>query len=121
MIPPIYDICKASSDVTTLLGDNPLRLYSFGLAEKGVERPYATWQTISGSPENYLGNLPDADSWVVQVDIWALNANQTLDIARAMRDALEADAYITGWGNQTFEPATMLYRYNFTVDFIVNR
>jgi hypothetical protein len=121
MIPPIFDLCLASPAVIALLGSNPLRLFSFGLAEDGVAKPYATWQTISGSPENYLGDLPDADSWVVQVDIWALNANQTLDIARAMRDALEPDAYITGWGNQSFEPETMLYRYNFTVDFIVNR
>lgn len=121
MIPPIFTICAAVPAVTNLIGLSPVRLYPFGLAPQGVLKPYVTWQTISGSPENYLGNLPDADSWTVQVDVWADTAAKVLDVARALRDALEPNAYITGWGNQSQERDTMLYRYPFTVDFIVTR
>jgi hypothetical protein len=121
MIPPIFSICAASPAVTTLIGSNPIRLFPFGLAPQDVVKPYVTWQTIAGSPENYLGSLPDADSWSVQVDVWSLDAATVLQIAQALRDAFEPVAYITGWGNQSREPETKLYRYNFTVDFIVNR
>jgi len=65
MFPPVFSTAVAASAVTALLGTNPTRLYLFGEAPQGVAKPYAVWQTVAGSPENYLGTLPDIDHWVV--------------------------------------------------------
>lgn len=124
MLPPIYNICRTNSEVTALLGTDPLRVYSFGLAPQGVHRPYVVWQTINGSPENYLGSVPDTDSYSVQIDIYSDRAagdTGVTNIARALRDAFEPHGYITAWGNTSREPATLFYRYTFTVDLIQER
>lgn len=70
MYPPIYKVCSSNPAVTAILGASPLRMYQFGLAPQLVVKPYATWQTISGSPENYLWGRPDADGFTIQVDIF---------------------------------------------------
>lgn len=121
MIAPIFQICSASVEVTNLIGTNPVRLFPFGEAPQGVEKPYVVWQNISGSPENYLSNLPDGDGYSVQVDVYGFEGADVIDVATALRDALEPTAYITGWGNTGRDFETDLYRYNFTVDFLVNR
>lgn len=121
MIPPIFSICAASPAVTALIGTDPVRLFPFGLAPPSVVKPYVTWQKITGSPENYLGSRPDADSWSLQVDVWTLEGNEVEPIVDALADALEPVSYITSWGSTRRESDTLLYNYNFTVDFIVNR
>ena len=65
MYPPVFATAVASPAVTALLGTNPTRLYLFGEAPQNVIKPYAVWQTVAGSPENYLGTLPDIDHWSV--------------------------------------------------------
>lgn len=121
MLPPIFVICSASAAVKALLGADPLRLYPFGEAPQGVQKPYAVWQTVGGSPENYLAGVPDADSYTVQVDVYSdqpVGPGSVTGVAAAIRDALEQRAYITGWGNTSRDPETKNYRYSFTVDFI---
>jgi hypothetical protein len=121
MIAPIFEICSASLAVTALIGTNPVRLFPFGLAPQEVQTPYVLWQNVGGSPENYLGSLPDADGYSIQIDVYGVNASDVTNVALAIRDAVEPGAYITGWGNTNRDFATGLYRYNFTVDFLVNR
>lgn len=121
MIAPIFTICSASIEVTNLLGTDPVRLYPFGEAPQNVATPYAVWQNIGGSPENYLGQLPDADSYSVQLDVYGVQAEDVLAVAQALVNALEPVGYVTGWGNTSRDIETDLYRYNFTVDLIVNR
>jgi hypothetical protein len=121
MIAPIFQICSSSPAVTALLGSNPVRLFPFGEAPQGVERPYANYQQVGGSPENYLGTLPDSDGYSVQIDVYGESVDSVLAVSRAIRDACEPVAYITAWGNQSRDFETDLYRYNFTVDFLVNR
>jgi hypothetical protein len=98
-----------------------VRLFPFGLAPQEVQAPYVVWQNIGGAPENYLGSLPDADAYSVQVDVYGVTESDVSNVALAIRDAVEPDAYITGWGNTNRDYTTGLYRYNFSVDFIVNR
>lgn len=121
MFAPIFEICSASPAVTNLIGTDPVRLFPFGLASQQVLAPYVLWQNIGGSPENYLGSLPDSDGYSIQVDVYGVDATDAIDVARAIRDAVEPNAYITGWGNTNRDYDTGLYRYNFTVDFLVNR
>jgi hypothetical protein len=121
MNPPIFALASASADVTALLGLNPVRLYLFGEAEESTPKPYAVWQTVFGSPVNYLAGVPDDDSWGVQIDAYALTAEETRQVAMALRDAIEPYAYVVGWNGEFRERDTRLYRYSFTVEFITER
>lgn len=121
MIAPIFPVCAASPLVRGLLGGDTLRLYPFGLQDDNVIYPYAVWQNISGSPENYLAQRPDADAFTLQVDAYADTADEVINVAAALRDAIEPHAYITRWGGQEIDPETRRYRYSFDVDWIVPR
>lgn len=121
MIPPIFPILSASAPVVALLGSSPLRVYPFGEASQTVLKPYAVWQNISGSPENYLGDLPDADSYTVQIDVYSDDLSGVINSARAIRNALEPVAYVTSLGNTSRDTETRDYHYSLSVDFIVNR
>lgn len=121
MIAPVFSVCAASPAVTALLGTDPLRLYPFGLQDDAVVYPYVVWQNISGSPENYLAQRPDVDSFTLQVDAYANTVDEVLAVAAALRDAIEPHAHITCWGDQTRDSDTRRYRYSFDVDWIVPR
>lgn len=121
MIAPIFKVCAASQAVTALIGESPVRLYPFGLQDDNVVYPYVVWQNISGSPENYLDKRPDADSYMLQVDVYADTVASAASVATALRDAIEPHAYITRWGSQSRDPETKRYRYSFDVDWIVLR
>jgi len=121
MYPPIFEVSAASPAVTALLGASPLRLWPFGEPPQNTPLPYAVWQTVSGQPENYLGQRPDADSWSLQVDVYADTATSARNVAKALRDAIEPTAYITRWGGDGRDSETNHYRYSFDVDFIVQR
>jgi len=118
---PIFKVCAASQAVTALIGVNPVRLYPFGLQDDDVVYPYAVWQNISGSPENYLDRRPDADSYTLQLDIYADSITSATGVAEALRDAIEPHAYITRWGTQSRDATTKRYRYSFDVEWIVLR
>ena len=121
MIAPIFSVCASSLAVTALIGADPVRLYPFGLQDDAVVYPYVVWQNVTGSPENYLAQRPDADSFTLQVDAYADTADQVIAVAAALRDAIEPYAYITRWGGQERDPETKRYRYSFDVDWIVKR
>jgi hypothetical protein len=121
MIPPIFATCMESSEVIDLLGSSPMRVYQFGRAPQNVVRPYAVWQVVGGTPENYLGNVPDIDRFATQIDVYATTASDARDVARAMRDAIEPVAHIVGWRGEDREPETQLYRVSFDVDWFVHR
>lgn len=121
MYPPVFTLATASAAVTSLLGSNPTRLYPFGEAPQGVTKPYAVWQLVGGVPENYLGNLPDADNYSVQVDAYAPTATEARNVAEALRDVYEPNGYITNWNGERRDPDTNNYRVSFDVDFIVHR
>lgn len=104
-----------------MLGSSPTRLYPFGEAPQGVTKPYAVWQTVTGSPENYLGQVPDLDSWSIQVDVYADTATASRGAAEALRDAIEPVAHITFWNGEGRDPKTNNYRYTFTVDWFKSR
>lgn len=121
MIPPVFPILSTDTALRALLGTNPVRVFPFGEAPQDVAKPYAVWQNISGSPENYLGDLPDADSYTVQIDVYAADSVSVINSARAIRNALEPVAYVTSLGNTSRDNETRDYHYSLSVDFIVNR
>lgn len=121
MYPPIFSVCSADATVKAQLGSNPVRLYPFGEAPQGTTKPYAVWQTIGGSPENYLGTLPDVDSYALQVDVYAPTATAARTAAMALRDAIEPVAHITRWSGEGRDDGTKNYRFSFDVDWWLNR
>ncbi|EOC5483499.1 DUF3168 domain-containing protein [Pseudomonas aeruginosa] len=120
MFPPIYEKCSSNAVVKIVLG-NPVRLYPFGQAPQITTVPYAVWQTVTGLPENFLGNVPDLDTFTIQIDIYADSASQVRDVARALRDAIEPLAYVTAWRGESIDPDTKRYRYSLDVDWKVQR
>jgi len=120
MFPPIYEVCAADSGVQAALG-TPVRLYPFGEAPQGVALPYAVWQTLGGSPENFLKQRPDIDQFTLQVDVYATSATAARDVARALRNTIEPVAYITRWNGEDRDQETKNYRVSFDVDWWVQR
>ncbi|MCP1646995.1 tail completion protein gp17 [Pseudomonas nitroreducens] len=121
MYAPIFKVCSQDSGVVALLGAKPTRLYLFAEAPDKPPRPYATWQTYGGAPENYLAHRPDIDSFSMQVDVYAETAAQARAVATAIRNAIELRATITRWGGDDRDEPTGLYRISFDVDWWVNR
>lgn len=121
MLPPIFQIIKVNAAVTALLGTNPVRFFPFGEAPQDVARPYAVWQQVGGLPLNVLGQRPDMDGSIVQVDVYAGTAAQALQIVQALRDALEMHCHITRWAGTERDPVTNDYRCGFDTEWFVGR
>lgn len=121
MYPPIFAVCAASADVQQKLGTNPTRLFLFGQAPENVAKPYAVWQTITGSPYNQLSTLPDTDRYTLQVDVYGVTVGSVRDAAEALRDAIQGVAHIVGWRGESRDKETQNYRYSFDVDWHVQR
>ena len=121
--PPLFALANASAAVKALVktGTGPLRFYLFGEADQATARPYAVWQTVGGSPENYINQLPNCDDWSTQVDVYALSPSSARDIAKALMDAFEPHAYVTSYNGEYKEFETKLYRFSITVDWITHR
>lgn len=118
---PIFAVCAADPGVTAVLGALPTRLYPFGEAPEGVAKPYAVWQLITGSPENYLSGRPDIDGYTLQVDVYAATASSARDVTGAIVHAIELKAHVVRWGGETKDTATKLYRSSFDIDWLVPR
>lgn len=121
MYPPIYKVIAASATVKALIGSSPVRCYPFGNAPQNVALPYVVWQIITGQPENYIGDTPDLDKYVTQVDVYGLTESSSRAVAKALRDAIEPVAYITAWRGESTDPETLHKRYSFDVDWHVIR
>lgn len=119
--PPLFAICAADSTVQSLLGSSPCRVHMFGQVVGTTTKPYCVWQVIGGNPENFLAGVPDADSWSVQVDVYATTASDAREAATALRDAIEPHAYVTSWRGEERDSTTKAYRCSFDVDFITER
>jgi hypothetical protein len=113
MFPPVFATAAASPAVQAVFGSNPTRVYPFGEAPQGVTAPYATFQTVSGSPENYLAQRPDSDEFRVQLDVYAATPTAARNAAKALRDALEPLGYVVSWNGEFRDADTNLYRYSF--------
>lgn len=125
MYPPIFEAVNVPA-VRALLktGNGPLRFYLFGMAPQGVDYPYAVWRQVGGSPENYLADRPDIDSFTTQVDVYANPAQgpaRARAVAVALRDAIEGHAHITFWRGDSRDFETMNYVFTFEADWLTPR
>lgn len=125
--PPIFAVVNVPA-VQALLktGTGPLRFYLFGQAPQNVAKPYSVWRQVYGSPENFIGDRPDTDAYTTQIDIYVAAtdpapATKARQIAEAMRDAIEGDAYITAWIGDSQDPITANYVFTFQCDWLTPR
>jgi hypothetical protein len=110
--PVLFTNVAASAACRALLGTPPkMRFYAFGEAPQGVALPYAVWQMITGTPANYLGQLPDLDRSRVQIDVYGAMQSMTLDAAVTIRDALEPHGYLVNFADRGRDPTTRNYGY----------
>lgn len=121
MFPPIFQVAAADPGVTALLGTAPVRLWPFGEAPEGTALPYAVWQLVAGSPENYLAGRPDMDGFSLQIDVYAATGSSARAVGKALRDAIELNAYIVRWGGESRDNETNRYRLSFDVDWLTPR
>jgi hypothetical protein len=121
MYPPVFNIISSDVSVTALLGTNPVRMFSFGSAPDRVVLPYAVWHIVSGEPENYLGETPDMDSYLVQIDVYGSTPGEARVVAQAVSSALESTAYVMAWRGERRDTDSGNYRYSFDANFYVNR
>lgn len=125
MTPPILAAVNVPSVQTYLKsGTGPLRFYMFGQAPQNVTLPYAVWQIAGGSPENYISNAPDIDSYTIQIDVYASPAQgsqRVRDVAEAIRDAIEDECHITSWRGESRDTDTQNFRFSFDSDWFVSR
>jgi len=121
MYPPLFSTLFASTSVKAIFGSAPLRVYPFGDApakgSAGYALPYAVFQTVGGSPENYLNQAPDLDNWRPQMDVYAASLTLARNAAEAVRDALEPVAYIVSWNGEFRDSETQLFRISFDLSF----
>lgn len=121
MYPPVFQLATRSEEVKDALGAAPTRLYLFGLAPENVAYPYAVWQVVGGSPENYLTNLPEIDNFLIQIDVYGTSAESVRAGAKALRDALENHAHVVSWRGESRDPETRAYRSSFDMSFWTDR
>lgn len=123
MIANFFQICFVSAPLKVLLGDSPMRVYGFGMAPQDVARPYVVWQPITGAPENNLSEPADSDSYSLQVDVYADTEAQAVQVAQALRDAVEesGNAYVGTWNGLLRDTETQLSRFGMGVELIVLR
>src|SRR5690554_2036536 len=100
MYPPIFEICASYAPLADLItGEGVVRFFPFGQAtvQGGgpAPLPYVVWQQVGGSPSNYLGDRPDIDSFVSQIDVYAATAESAREVAIQVRNAIEGDCYVT--------------------------
>jgi hypothetical protein len=120
MLPPIYTLLQASSDVRSLLRARP-RLYRHCEAPQDETRPYAVWLIVSGIPENTLSESPAVDRDTVQLDIYTKGDAECETVAKAVRDQMETVTYMTAWRNPPRETETRLYRISMDFDYWLPR
>lgn len=121
MIPPVFDILKASTAVKALVGNNPVRVFPFGSAPQNVTRPYATYSVFNGQPENYLDQVPDIDNMGTQIDVWADSVSSCEAVSVAIRNALEPSAHMTSFSGNDRDPETRLFHCRMDFDFFEGR
>ena len=122
---PIFATLKAAPAVTALVGSNPVRVFPMGEAPQkgttGYAVPFVVFQQITGSPENYIGDVPDSDDSVTQISVYADTVSTARAVCVAIRDAVQTKAYVDSIREMGRETDTNLCRVDLDVSWITAR
>ena len=103
--------------ITAVFGAAHIRIYPHGEAPATVAKPYAVYQMISGTPENYLATRSDMDAYRLQFDVYATTGTAATNGASVIRVALEGSGYVLGLNGVSRDADTNLIRYSFDMEF----
>jgi hypothetical protein len=120
MFPPVFQTLVNDSELSGLFEGRP-RVYRHGNAPQGAQRPYITWSATSIAPENTLSETPGIDRATVQVDVWCEQDALTVDIAKAVRDAIEPYAHLISQPFDGWDLESKTYRMTLQFDWFVPR
>jgi len=118
MLPQVYQALFNNGTVNAIVSN---RIYRHGNAPQGVGKPYIVWSLISGVPENTLSETPNIDRLPIQVDCYHQTDVGIVDLAKAVRDAIEPLAHMTNIPINLRETDTKLYRITLEFDWWLNR
>lgn len=118
MLPPVYATLRANATVVATVGS---RIGRHGRVAQDTDKPYITWQVVTGLPHDQLSGTPTSDFTTVQIDCFHLLDGGVEDLAEAVRDALDAVLISNRIVINMREPDTKLYRIGFEADFITQR
>lgn len=121
MLAPVFRTIGTSA-VKAIVGD---RIYGSGNAPQNTERAYITWFTVVGQPYDQISGAPDGDNDAVQIDCWTGPADDQervcIDLATAVRDALDAAGISNRLVLHQREADTKLFHIGLQADFIHSR
>jgi len=118
MLPPVYQTLRASPEVVAFVGD---RIGPHGKVGQDETRPYITWQVVSDDPHVNLSDPPPSDFTTVQIDCYHADSKLVVDLAKAVRDALDAEMIVNRLVVDVQDFNTQLYRIGRDADFITQR
>lgn len=113
MLPSIFPKIIACTDTKAALTgtDDITRFFEFADADHNSQLPYATWQLLSGTPDEYLTCVPDGDDYSFQVDVWAKTGASVTATAKLIRDCLQEYYVCDFMGGTEKDFETGYYRY----------
>lgn len=121
MKPSVFEWLTSDAAVTALVGaGDAAQIFDAGYAPEGVSR-YVVWQVITGDPELYLDAPSDMDRVRVQFDCFADNAPDSLELAEAVRTALESHGHCVSLNGDARDEATRRYFTSFDFEFHIGR
>jgi hypothetical protein len=103
---PIY-LWLNVAPVNAIAGD---RLYPFGDAGDSPTYPYVTWFFPSSAAQNYLSEAPTMDNDLAQIDCWASNGQDALDLADAVQAEMDKHGHQRVKIIHRRDPETKSYR-----------
>ncbi|EMB7125462.1 DUF3168 domain-containing protein [Acinetobacter baumannii] len=116
---PIFRILNANSKIKALLGED-LKVYE-DVAPSGIEPPYAVWQIITASSENYLDSQAKLDHVMYQVIVYDTDVIRATAIRAAIRSVLGDHSYILNSMINGKETQTKLFSRGFDANWFVKR
>ncbi len=118
MFPPVYKTLRSNATVVSLVGD---RIGRHGEVAQTEVRPYIVWHIVIGQPYDNLSSAPCSDFTTVQIDCYHQTDAGVVQLANAVRAALDADLIVNRVRLNVRDPETRLYRVGLDADFITDR
>ena len=111
MVPLILAVMQGSPAVRAQLG-NPVRFVR-GIAKVDTVHPYATWDTVGGSPLEQMSDTPPADGWRIRITVWGETLTQANNAAMAIRDEIERRGSIESFNPDPDDDGTGTFGISF--------
>lgn len=97
------------------------RIGRHGEVSQTEQRPYITWQIVTGQPYDNLSSAPGGDLTTVQLDCYHSTDAGAEQLAVAVRAALDSALICNRVVLNRRDPDTKLYRVGMEADFIDQR